>query len=216
MAIIDVRCTNTDCAHEYETNRPVADWPATPPCERCQSPTEQFHPPPRSRWSLDPVIVYRASDGEFRFPGDPAGTQSRRYDQLGYERIELRSAADVRRFEKTMNEREFSRASRRVERMDQLHQQREAVSRSDMRHGMAQGFMIPEVVREGNKVVRTGRIVRVPATNRLRDIARAAMVRNDGKPRPRATDVGFHLDAFSNYRSNRDESRDDRGRRRRD
>jgi hypothetical protein len=45
---------------------------------------------------------------------------------------------------------------------------------------------------------------------------RAAMARNDHKPGPRAFDAGFHVDVFSNNRSNRDDSRGPDGRRYRD
>lgn len=189
MPLIDIKCAND---HIHEVNRPLAMYPQTPPCPTCQSPTEQIHLPKRVAWSCDPVLVFRAPDGTFRFPGDPNGTQVRKYEQDGFERIELRSAADVRRFENQMNQREYARAQRRVERMQEHRENRERMTRSELRRLMQS--MTP-----------FGRAV-----------ARAAMSRNDQKPRPRASDPGFHVDVFSNYRSNRETSYDPQGRRRRD
>lgn len=189
MARIDVRCSND---HVHEVDRPIRMWPDTPVCPECGAATTQTHLPPSTRWTLDPVIVYRAGDGTYRFPGDASGTQAKRYEAQGFDRIELRSAQDVRRFERTMNERELSRARRRVEIACANREQRESTSRSELRRHM-QHFS------------RFGR-----------DVARAAMDRNNGKARLAAKDPGFHVEAFSYDRSNREESRDPQGRRRRD
>lgn len=189
MPLIDVRCSND---HATEVNRPLAMYPATPPCPECGAPTVQYHPPPRTRWSIDPVVVYRDHDGSYRFPGDANGAGAKRYAQQGLERIELRSAADVRRFESQMNKREYSRMCRRVEAAQANRERRESESRSELRRLMPQ------------------------MTERGRQLAHAAIRRNNDKPRERAKDPGFHVEVFSYDRSNRDESRDGQGRRRRD
>lgn len=108
------------------------------------------------------------------------------------EQIELRGAADVRRFEKAMNAHEYSRAMQRVERQQQFREEREKHLRSELRQRM-QSF-----------------------SECGRAIARAAMRRNDEKPREYAKDPGFISEVYSYDRSNRDESRDAQGRRRRD
>lgn len=189
MPLIDCKCEN---GHVHEVMRPLAMYPNTPPCETCGAPTEQIHLPPQSVWTLDPVVVYRAPDGTFRFPGDGNSLSTRNYDRQGLERIELRSAADVRRFQSHMNKREFAQAQRRVERLQELSERRTREMRSELRQRM-------QSMSEFGKAV-----------------ARAAMNRNDAKPAPRAHDPGFHVDAFENNRSNREESRDAQGRRRRD
>lgn len=166
--------------------------PQTPVCPTCGAETEQVFLPKQSQWSIDPVIVYKAHDGSFRFPGDPNSLATKQYDAHGYERIELRSAADVRRFESQMNARELSRAQRRVERLQEGRERREHELRGNLRQAMQS--MSP-----------FGRAV-----------ARAAMAKNDAKPREYAREIGFHVDVFSNSRSNREESRDAQGRRRRD
>lgn len=188
MALIDVKC---ELGHIKEVYRPLAMWPQTPDCPTCGAKTEQIHLPKQTTWTCDPVVVYKAPDG-FRFPGDPNSASTARYDKMGYERIELRNAADVRRFETVMNKREWSRAARRVEAMQAHREMRESATRSELRRLM--GSM----------------------SERGRAVARAAMARNDAKPRERAREVGFHVDVFSNSRSNREESRDAQGRRRRD
>lgn len=190
MALIDLRCLT--CGHTFEAHRAIADWPATPPCESCGAATEQQLLPPRTRWTVDPVVVFRAPDGTFRFPGDANGASAAAYARQGFDRIELRNVADVRHFEHHMNARELSLAHRRVERLQQMREQRESETRSELRR------LMPSMSAFG------------------RALARAAQGRNDAKPRERARDAGFHVDVYSNDRSNRDESRDAQGRRRRD
>ena len=197
MPLIDCRClaacpATAETDHIREVMRPLSMYPATPSCPECGAATEQVHLPPRSRWTLDPVIVFRDADGSFRFPGGTDAVSCGKYERAGLERIELRSAADVRRFEGVMNVREYARASRRVERAQQQRELRESHTRSELHHLMQS--MSP-----------AGRA-----------IARAAIARNNAKPLMRAREAGFHVDAFSNDRSNRETSRDGQGRRRRD
>jgi hypothetical protein len=196
MPLIDVKCAND---HIRDVNRPLSMYPATPPCPAvladgsvCGAPTEQIHLPRAVSWSVDPVVVYRAADGSFRFPGDVNGPGDAKYARQGYERIELRSAADVRRFESVMNKREYARASRRVEALQAQRVARERETRSELARLMSS------------------------MTPMGRALARAAIERNNGKPLERAGDAGFHLDVYANDRGNRDESRDAQGRRRRD
>ena len=189
MALIDVKCQND---HISEVYRAAADWPNTPACPDCGQPTEQIHRPRQVTWTPDPVVVFKASDGSFRFPGDPNGLSAKQYKQQGMQQIEIRGAAEMRSFEKQMNKREYSRLARNVERKQEAREQRESELRSQLRDQMQR--MSP-----------LGRAV-----------ARAAMQRNDGKPRPHASHPGFLSEVYSYDRSNRDASRDAQGRRRRD
>lgn len=189
MALIDVRCAN---GHVHEVYRAVADWPATPVCPNCGASTEQIHLPKAVTWRAEPIIVFKGPDGQYRFPGDPNGLQASTYRKNGFEQIELRGAADVRRFEAHMNKHEFRRAARKAELQQRMREERERHSRSDLRALMQS------------------------MSERGRAVARAAMRRNDNKPREHAKDAGFHSEVYSFDRSNRDESRDAQGRRRRD
>lgn len=189
MALIYIACPND---HLEEVNRPIADWPSTPPCPVCNEPTVQRHLPPRVAASIDPVVIFQAADGSFRFPGDPNGKSAHDYARQGFNRIELRSAADVRRFESHMNKQELSISHRRVEQKQRMREHREREMRAQLRQSMSS------------------------MTEYGRDLARAAMRKADREPSERARDGGFHLQAFEYDRSNREESRGPDGRRRRD
>lgn len=189
MPRIDVQCFND---HISEVMRPLAMWPKTPNCPDCGAPTTQIHLPSAIRQAPDPVVVFRGPDGTFRFPGDANGASAARYARDGFERIELRGHADVRRFEKVMNAHEYSRAARRVEHQQQFREQREKHLRGELRQKMQS------------------------MSERGRELARVVMRENDRKPRERVQDANFHVEVYSLDRSNRDESRDAQGRRRRD
>ncbi len=193
MTLIDVRCLAPDCGHLYPTMRPMAEWPAVPPCEKCGSTdTEQAHIAKRTRWHIDPIVVFQAPDGSFRFPGDLSGPMTAQYRRQGYQEVALRSATDVRRFESHINAGQRETDERRCEQRQRMQELRESETRSDLRHKMTS------------------------MSRYHRDLARAAMAQNDRKPQPRPRDGGFHVEALSFDHSNRMESRDPDGRRRRD
>ena len=191
MSLIDIRCT-ADPTHLHEVSRSVADWPATPACPDCGAETEQAHVPPRTRHSMDAIVVFQAQDGSFRFPGDLSGPMTQHYRDLGYTEVALRSATEVRRFESHINKGQREQDERRCE-----HRERQEHARSTHMRGELRRLM-PGMTRYG------------------RDLARGAMERNDDKPRERPRDGGFHVEALSFDHSNRMESRDADGRRRRD
>ncbi len=195
MALIDVRCLAPDCGHLFEAYRVALPWPQkdpVPPCEKCASEdTEQAHLPKRTRWHVDPVVVFRAPDGTCRFPGEADGVSARQYAAQGYTEITIRGAAEMRAFEGRMNHEEQSRANQAFERREQQRETSESSRRSGLRDEM-----------------RT-------MTAYGRDLAREAMSQANGIRRA-PHQVGFHSEVYSNDRSNRDDSRDARGRRRRD
>lgn len=192
MTLIDVRCLAPDCGHLYPTMRPIADWPAVPPCEKCHSTdTEQAHLPPRTVWSVAPVVVFRAPDGTHRFPGEADGVSARKYAADGFTRIEIRNATEMRRFEGTMNRLEQRRAIDAFDRSEAQRSTSETARRRELYHDMQQ------------------------MTPRGRDLARAAMAQSDAIRRAPHV-VGFHSEVYNVDRSNREDSRDEQGRRRRD
>lgn len=190
MPLIDVKCLS--CAEVHEVMRPLSMWPQTPVCPACGAATEQMHLPKTTRWTVDPVVVFKAPDGSYRFPGAPDGLSVAQYAKQGYERVEIRGAAEMRTFEARMNKQDYARAQRRLEKQQAAREEREHELRSDLFHQMK------------------------TMSNMGKAVARAAMAKNDGKPLPRASDGGFHSEVYSFSRSNRDESRDSGGRRRRD
>ena len=71
MALIDFQCTVETCG-EVLINfaRPAKDWHVIPPCPLCGGVMERLFLPPRVAWTVDPVVVYNAPDGSFKYPGD--------------------------------------------------------------------------------------------------------------------------------------------------
>ena len=185
-----MRCKS--CEHVAEAYRPLAMFPATPPCPDCGGETEQIHLPKSAAWSPEPVIIYKAPDGTFRFPGDGNGSSAKSYEKQGYERMEIRGAVEMRRFEGKMNKAERARAERHFEARQQQHEERQKFTRGQLREQM-------------QRMSELGK-----------DVARAAMAKNDGKPVKRINDCGFHSEVYAYDRSNREDSRDSRGMRRRD
>ena len=191
MPLIDLRCTGPD-PHDTEYMRPLAEWPATPPCPVCAAPTTQMHFPRAVSSFIDPIVVYRAPDGSHRFPGDSDGAGARKYDRLGYTRIECRSAVEMHRLEGKMNAHDRAEGQLRVEAHARAREFREKEARSQLRDSMRS-------MSEYGK-----------------DVARAAMRIGDNKPREYTRDPGIHSEALAYDRGNRAESRDPQGRRRRD
>jgi hypothetical protein len=185
-----VKCLT--CEHISEVNRPLAMFPATPVCPDCGAETEQIHLPSHLRWTPEPVVVYKAPDGTFRFPGDPNGVSAKGYDKQGFERVEIRGAVEMRRFENRMNKRDYAEAQRRFEHKQEQREAREKISRGELHRQM-------------QNMSAFGRAV-----------AQVAMARGDAKKPRRAAEPGFYSEAYSMDRSNRQESRDEQGRRRRD
>lgn len=190
MPRIDVVCKS--CEAVSEVIRPLAMWPATPECPSCGQATEQIHLPKKIQWTVDPVVVFKAPDGSYRFPGDANGQSVAHYAKQGYQRVEIRGALEMRSFESKMNKIEYARAERKIERSQRAREEREHEMRANLFHQMK------------------------TMSNIGKDVARAAMARNDGKPLPKADGGGFHSEVYSFSRSNRDESRDSGGRRRQD
>lgn len=187
MALLDVECQN---GHVCEVVRAAKDWQTTPPCPECGEPTERVFLPPRVRWSVDPVIVFRAPDGTHRFPGDSSGQSAAAYQKLGYERVEIRGAAEMRHFERTMSRAEYAQAQRRTERMAEAREQQIKARHSELRN-MMQGM-----------------------SERGKALARAAMDATNAKPAPRARESGFHSEIYNSDRSSRETSYGPDGRRR--
>jgi len=191
MALIDIRCTS--CDQVSTVNRPIADWPSTPPCPLCGSPSirEWILGSPPSK--ADPVVVYQMPDGSFRFPGARESSATRAYDAQGGTRLELRGWQEVRPFERAMNAHEKTKMLRQFERKERARQAGASLRRSESRRVIAS------------------------FTSGGQAFARTLLDHLDRQPGPRPPgDPGFRVEAYSENRSNREESRDDRGRRRND
>lgn len=183
------RCEDVETGLEVPK---AEDRPALPPCAACGGPTKIIQLPPAVTWSVEPVVVYKAHDGTYRFPGATESLSTKNYDKLGYERVELKGFAAVRQFERRVNADERSRGQVRVERKHEMEQLRTSGNRSEL-------------------------FVKMKSMSNLgKDVARASIERTDKRPQPRSHDAGFHVSVYSDDRSSRAESRGSDGRRRRD
>lgn len=207
----------TPCDHVFEAFVSLADYPACAPCPTCGRAATKVHLPPRTTWSADPVVVYRAPDGSFRFPGDTGGSATAKYDRMGYERLEARGFAEVRRLESRMNAHESSQLRRVEERRLAIAETVDAARRSETRRGLEQGFQIPERrLGADGQIYATGRMTTVRMRPQGRDAMLHAMRQTEAKGHRRIGDTSIFVDAYSNSRSNRDEARGADGKRRRD
>lgn len=214
MPIYGAICLNAECGFVFNETRPMAQSDVFPVCPKCGSTTErEYSPITRFDGNAPPVVVFKAPDGSFRFPGNTEGKTVDNYSRLGYERVELRGFAEVRRFEREVNTREARDIAKRVERRMISHLEGTRMRRSEVYNGIANGFTVPEVDERGR---RTGRMKHVKLSAFGHDVLRGAMERNNRKEGPRAHDPGFFVDAYSNDRGSRDESRRSDGKRFRD
>jgi hypothetical protein len=199
MALIDVECGA--CGRREPVYRAAADWPKTPACSQCGEATEQVHLPSWERpRSIDPVVVYQAPDGTYRFPPNIETASTKMYDDLGYTRHEFRGAHEVRKLEGKIEQQQMSDIRRRVERQQEQHERSEKERRSEIRRCLEQGFQVPEQDERG---VFTGRMKTVRLSPTARAVMAAAIQRNDAKGGPKVRESGFHVEAYAYDRSNR-------------
>lgn len=202
MPLYSLCCTDDACDVRFEEFISLANYPYTPPCPKCGQPTfrdlraRTLHGPPP-----DPVVVYRAPDGSYRFPPAIDSSSSAFYAQKGFQRIELRGWQDVRRFETQFNAKEMSEVRRRVERQSERHEAAESARRSEIRRGLEQGFQVPELDSRGRP---TGRTKTVRLSPRGRAIMAASQALKESERHPRVREIGFHVGAYSDDRTNRD------------
>lgn len=147
----------------------IGDWPYCP--------HESIYP--QGAAHFDPVVVHKDGQGNYRFPGSP--------DALvppGFERVELRTTAEIRRMERDVNRGEGERHDGAQAREEGFYAGLKAQRRSELRAAMT--HMTP-----------TGRA-----------FAEEAMRQTDERPRGRF-DANFHVEAFSQDASNREPYRDE-------
>lgn len=180
MALRHFTCEDETCATVFEHAHRAADYQLRPPCPTCGGPTEWTPQPPRTVWTVDPVVVYKAPDGTFRYPPSADGQSAANYARQGYERVELRCAADVRRFEREAGRQLTAEESRRVEARHQQRDRRESENRSELFRRMKS------------------------MSNIGRDLAHAAMARGNARPQERSHGAPVTVEVYSYDRSNRE------------
>lgn len=130
----------------------------------------------------DPVVIHRAADGAIRFPGNVNAKVPE-----GFERVELKTTAEKRKFEKEINRNEYQKWHDSQERKEAYFGAMRHESRREL---FAQMHKLPPLAR---------------------DLAMAAIKARNAKIAPRY-DAGFHIEALSMDASNRNSCYDERGR----
>lgn len=139
--------------------------------------------PRRDAQRFSPVVIHRDSAGNVRFPGAPDAAVP-----AGFEKVELRTVAEVRQFERGMDAKERARFESGQAREADFYAERQRRDRAELRVAMQR------------------------MTPYGRDFARVAMEENDRKDAGRKTsyDPNFHVECFSMDSSNREAYRDER------
>ncbi len=204
MPLHDFRCGT--CDRVFEAVVAVDVLPAGPPCPSCTSSTERIWLPPLVRRATpDAVVVYRAPDGSFRFPGDTTGLSTSKYDAMGYERIEARGFAEVRQLESRLNASERSRMARIHERTCERREHADSLRSAELRRVMQQHMT------EAGRAFARSVLDQRDAIRRARQTRGSASTESSSRREP-----GVHIEAYSMDRTNRESSRDAQGRRRPD
>lgn len=173
-----MNCPNCDFLltrdHIYRVN-------GTPKCGRCTAELSiTFDEGGYRAQPFEPVVVFRDAAGNVRFPGRTDSSIPE-----GFQRVELRTSAEVHRFEREMNVRENAKHDIHAECEERYYNELERKNRRELREAMRQ--MTPQG----------------------RAFAEEAMRQGDKRPSGRF-DAGFHLPAFHYDSSNRAEHRDER------
>jgi hypothetical protein len=180
VPIYAFECT---AGHLFERYAPLARFTEKtrcPSCRRLARLTVRARRGPSSGFA--PVVVHRHADGHYSFPAHTSAPL-----RLGYERVELRSLAEVRKFEKQVNAVEFRKHVEHKEREERSFGRGRAERQAELR-SLAQHM-----------------------TPMGRDFAHVAMEATNRKSRSRDAarfEAGFYVEAFSNDRSSLADYRD--------
>ncbi len=160
---------------ECGTELQVGDWPF---CGGDQN----RHVPADGRFAqgFDPVVIHRDAAGNIRYPGAADAPVP-----AGFQKVELRTMHEVRRFEAEVNQREHAKADQQLSRREAIFSAQQSQRRRDLRTQMERFSPLG------------------------RDFAHHAIDKGNNR-RAASRDVGFHLDVFSNDSSNREVHRDAR------
>lgn len=181
MPLWDYKCDSCNKTVEKFFNRFIE----SPNCEDCGTPMiyEPSYYYSSNAQRFDPVVIHRDSEGNIRFPGSVNSPVPE-----GFQRIELSTLSEVRRFEREINSSERGK----IEKADYNRQRNMdlvvAANREDVR-GVVEKFS--------------------PRGRKFYDLMREAADARRAEIRSRGTKgPEFHLEAFSFDSSNRDAYRD--------
>src|SRR5512139_1611369 len=102
MPMIDMLCPN---GHEYEAFRHPSQVRDCEPCEECGAEAQRIYKLRREHsyeGLSEPLVVFRRPDGTYAVPANRDALKP-----AEYERVELRTAAEIRQVEKAINREEY-------------------------------------------------------------------------------------------------------------
>lgn len=183
MPLYDYQCSQ---GHAHEVYARIHE--NILPCRTCEKPACRVLLPPRRSQNaqpFDPVVVFQEQDGSYRFPGNSSDVVP-----ASCRKIELRSTAEVRKFESKMNS---------LERQE-YQQRREACSRAENQYWDARRQQSRQSLRKDmENMSPQGRMF---AEFAMRQRDRQLAQRSDSVEAAKF-DPHFRVDVFTSDRSNR-------------
>jgi hypothetical protein len=179
MPTYEYECPRGHYFHRFDS---IANWRDRRPCEhkKCAEEAEQVLRPSGLRDSvLEPIVVFRAKNGQVRIPGSNTAKTPR-----GYERVELTTLPAIEKFERDYSRSLRNDSERRHSEHDAAFQQYMKERRSELRQAMQR--MNPFE----------------------RDLAELAMRKTDSRARPKGDDFQAGFQVLHYDRSNREDHRD--------
>ena len=160
--------TCKDCGHELE----IGDYPFCP--------HESIYV--QNAQGFSPVVVHKDANGKIRFPGSADAPCP-----PGFQRVELTTTAEVRRFEREVNAKEREKAG-------QNHASQAFISASERRDRREKFIELKKTFSKRGQQF-------ADAMMKARDMHRSRLERPVGDP-------NFHVEAFSQNSSNREQYND--------
>jgi putative FmdB family regulatory protein len=192
------------CEHKFESFAGINEETQTCRWPECDGVAERIFVSvsgigERYAQPFTPVVYHQAPDGAVSFPG--------RSDELpppGYEKVELKTVREIRKFEAEMNRREYAVWQEHQENVDRARQDNVKRRREDIQALMrGEGRQVTTIDEHGNE-----RTVTLNGFSRFgRNLARIAIDHANNKPREKF-DPNFHVQVFSQDSSNRRPWRD--------
>lgn len=179
MPLYDFQCLDETCGRVFERLLRLCEYDDPQACPSCGGTSHKVLLPSGVNAShFDPVVIHRNAKGEYRYPGSADAPVP-----AGFEKVELRTFAEIDQFSRTVNQQERRKIDEQVSREQYAIDQVESRLRPELRAAMQR------------------------MTPAQRAFAQIAIARNNAN-RPQTRDANFFLEAREYDGSNRDAYRD--------
>ena len=180
MPLYDFRC---ETHGHFERFASMSECERLQPCPDCSIPSSRVYVAVAPQHLSKPLVVWKREDGTYAVPAQPDARKP-----VEYERVELRSAIEIRGVERSIDREEREKFERAQIGKEMLAEGTTATNRSELRQKM-QHFH-----------------------PHMRDFAQLAMDNNNAKPRAKYRGA-FYFEALSQNASNREDGRNRDGER---